>query len=197
MMREDWDLLRTFFPNDWKSLAVDTNALKGLRKDKSEEKLLRTLLIHLGCGYSLRETVVRAKRANLADLSDVALLKRLKKKSKEWLYKLCLSLFRERGLQINKRNNFHLRLFDATTVKEPGKTGSLWRIHYSIEVPSLSCDFFKLTGTEGEGTGESFRQFPMKKDDYIVKQIRFSKNLHTPGPLFRGEIRSPLYQEGI
>ncbi|WP_347275127.1 IS4 family transposase [Candidatus Kuenenia sp.] len=167
MMKEDWDLLRTFFPNDWKSLAVDTNALKGLRKDKSEEKLLRTLLIHLGCGYSLRETVVRAKRANLADLSDVALLKRLKK-SKEWLYKLCVSLFRERGLQINKRNNFHLRLFDATTVKEPGKTGSLWRIHYSIEVPSLSCDFFKLTGTEGEGTGESFRQFPMKKDDYII-----------------------------
>lgn len=167
MMNEDWDLLKTFFPNDWKSLAVDTNALKGLRKDKSEEKLLRTLLIHLGCGYSLRETVVRAKHANLADLSDVALLKRLKK-SKEWLYKLCLSLFRERGLQIDKRENFHLRLFDATTVKEPGKTGSLWRIHYSIEVPSLSCDFFKLTGTEGEGSGESFRQFPMEKNDYII-----------------------------
>lgn len=165
-MNEDWDLLKTFFPNDWKSLAVDTNALKGLRKDKSEEKLLRTLLIHLGCGYSLRETVVRSKRANLADLSDVALLKRLKK-SKEWLCKLCLSLFRERGIQVNKRENFHLRLFDATTVKEPGKTGSLWRIHYSIEVPSLSCDFFKLTGTEGEGTGESFRQFPVKKGDYI------------------------------
>ena len=79
MMNEDWDLLKTFFPNDWKSLAVDTNALRGLRKDKSEEKLLRTLLIHLGCGYSLRETVVRAKCANLADLSDVALLKRLKR----------------------------------------------------------------------------------------------------------------------
>lgn len=86
MINEDWDILKTFFPNDWKSLAVDTNTLKGLRKDKSEEKLLRTLLIHLGCGYSLRETVVRAKRAKLADLSDVALLKRLKK-SKEWLYK--------------------------------------------------------------------------------------------------------------
>lgn len=79
-----------------------------------------------------------------------------------------MSLFRERGIQIDKRENFHLHLFDATTVKEPGKTGSLWRIHYSIEVPSLSCDFFKLTGTEGEGSGESFRQFPMEKNDYII-----------------------------
>ena len=138
-----------------------------MRKDKSEEKLLRTLMIHLGCGYSLRETVIRAKRANLADLSDVALLKRLKK-SKEWLYSLCLSLFRERDIELDKSKNFQLRLFDATTVKEPGKTGSLWRIHYSIEVPSLSCDFFKLTKTEGKGTGESFCQFPIKKDDYLI-----------------------------
>ncbi len=91
MMNEDWNLLKTFFPNDWKNLAVNTKALKGLRKDKSEEKLLRTLMIHLGCGYSLRETVVRAKRANLA---DVALLKRLKK-SKEWLYSPIVSLKKE------------------------------------------------------------------------------------------------------
>ena len=40
---------------------------------------LGTLLLHLGCGHSLRETVVRARQAHLADLSDVALLKRLKK----------------------------------------------------------------------------------------------------------------------
>ena len=29
-------------------------ALKGLRKDKSAEKLLRVLLLHLGCGHSAR-----------------------------------------------------------------------------------------------------------------------------------------------
>lgn len=76
-MNEDWELLLSFLPSDWQGLAHDTGALKGLRKDKSVENLLRTLLIHLGCGHSLRETVVRAKKANLADLSDVALLKRL------------------------------------------------------------------------------------------------------------------------
>ena len=47
---EDWDLLVSFFPDNWRDLAVETGALRGLRKDKSPEKLLRTLLIHLGCG---------------------------------------------------------------------------------------------------------------------------------------------------
>ena len=75
-MDEDWALLSSFLPYNWQELAAETGALKGLRKDKSVENLLRTLLIHLGCGHSLRETVVRAKQANLADLSDVALLKR-------------------------------------------------------------------------------------------------------------------------
>ena len=70
---EDWAVLRSFFPDNWEALAQTTDALKGLRKDKSAESLMRTLLIHVGCGYSLRETVVRARRANLAQLSDVAL----------------------------------------------------------------------------------------------------------------------------
>ncbi len=94
---EDWNLLLSFFPSDWLRLARQSGALKGLRQDKSAEDLLRVLLLHLGCGYSMRETVVRARKANLADLSDVALLKRLRK-SKDWLFQLCRALFVERGL---------------------------------------------------------------------------------------------------
>ena len=96
-MDEDWDVLLSFLPQDWRELAQDTGALKGLRKDKTVDNLLRTLLLHLGCGHSLRETVVRARQAHLADLSDVALLKRLKK-SKGWLHALCVRLFEEQGL---------------------------------------------------------------------------------------------------
>ena len=78
-----------------------------------------------------------AWKANLADLSDVASLKRLRKSN--------------------------VRAFDATTVNEPGKAGSLWRTHYSVSLPSLACDFFKLTATEGPGTGELFRQSPIQQ----------------------------------
>ncbi len=164
---EDWDLLLTFFPDNWRDLATETGALKGLRKNRSAESLLRTLLIHLGCGHSLRETVVRAREAGLADLSDVALLKRLRK-SRDWLYALCVALFREHGIAVSAGEGFQVRTFDATTVQEPGRTGSLWRLHYSVNLPSLGCDFFKLTATEGSGTGESFTQFPIRPGDYVL-----------------------------
>ena len=84
-------------------------------------------------------TVVRARQANLADLSDVALLKRLRK-SKDWLYALCVRLFQEHGIAVATGGGFQIRAFDATTVKEPGKTGALWRIHWSVCLPSLACE---------------------------------------------------------
>lgn len=177
--QEDWDVLVSFFPSNWKELAQECRALKGLRQDKSEENYLRVLLLHLGCGFSLRETAARAKQAGLADLSDVALLKRLRK-SQGWLQALCGALFRERDLNLCQPTKYSLRLMDSTTVKEPGQTGSLWRVHYSLEFPSLVCDHFKLTATEGEGTGESLRQYPIKPGDRILADRAYcrAKDFH-------------------
>lgn len=172
-MDEDWEVLCSFLPEDWQEMAIDTGALKGLRKDKSVENLLRVLLLHLGCGHSLRETVVRARQAQLADMSSVALYKRLKK-SANWLRALCVELFQEQGMALTNDDVFQVRAFDATTVKEPGKTGSLWRIHYSVSLPSLTCDFFRITETEGQGTGESFTQFPIRDGDHILADRGYS-----------------------
>ena len=168
-MNEDWELLLGFLPPGWEALAAESGALKGLRKDKSPENLLRVLLLHLGCGHSLRETAVRARRAGLADLSSAALMKRLAKAG-PWLHSLCRALFEERGgaLSGSPEGGFEVRLVDATTVKEPGKTGSLWRLHYSVRLPSLVCDHFRLTETEGPGTGESFRRFPVERGDHLT-----------------------------
>jgi hypothetical protein len=175
-LSEDWDLLRTFFPADWEQLARTTDALKGLRQDKSADHLLRTVLLHVGCGYSLRETVVRAREAGLADLSDVALLKRLRK-CEQWLYVLAVGLWQQRGLARLPVGQRILRVVDATTVKEPGQTGSLWRIHYSLQVPSLRCDFFKVTANQGEGTGEGLWQIPVQKGEYLLADRGYSNNV--------------------
>ncbi len=172
-MTEDWPILLSFFPENWIELASETNAFKGLRKDKVAENYIRTLLIHLACGHSLRETAARAKLAELADLSDVALLGRLKK-AKDWLHALCVALFEQQGIQTDGGSDFRVRLFDATIVKEPGKTGSQWRIHYSVQLPSLNCDYFKLTAAKGRGIGESFFQYSIKKGDYIIADRGFS-----------------------
>jgi hypothetical protein len=172
VMDEDWPLLASLFPRGWRRLASETKALKGLRQDKSEENLLRTLLLHLACGYSLRETVVRARAAKLANLSDVALLKRLRK-SKEWLQALCCRLFEEAATH-QPRVEVPLRLVDSTLVKEPGQTGSLWKIHFSLRWPTLKCDYFKLTPTKGAGTGETLAQFPVRKQEHLLADRGYS-----------------------
>ena len=160
-LREGWQVLLSFLPDNWRELAASTGALKGLRKDKSPENLLRVLLVHPRCGHSLRETVVRARKAQLAELSSVALWKRLNK-SQEWLRGLCIELFRERGMELAGGEGFQARGVDGTTVKEPGRSGSLWRMHYCVRLPALACDFFRLAATHGAGTRESLCQFPVQ-----------------------------------
>lgn len=70
-----------------------------------------------------------------------------------------------------------LRVVEATVVKEPGPTGSLWRLHYSLQIPSLLGDSFELTPTQGEGSGESFRRFPVSPHDFVLGDAGYC----TPG----------------
>lgn len=173
-MDEDWDVVKSFFPKSWRWLAGRTKATKGLRKDKDPEQILRAILIHLGCGHSLRETAVRIRHSGVSELSDVALMKRLRK-SRDWLRALCTAMVRETGGPKSRRHGREYRLFDSTTVREQGATGSLWRIHYSLRVPSLRCDFFRLTPAKGEGRGDSFAGYPVAAGDYVIADRGYSQ----------------------
>ena len=41
-------------------------------------------------------------------------------------------------------------------------------MHYSLLMPALNCDFFRLIETEGAGTGESFVQFPVRAGESLL-----------------------------
>jgi len=173
LMDEDWPLLLSMMPSGWQELARETQALRGLRQDKDVSVCLRILLLHLACGYSLRETTVRARETQLADLSDVALLKRLRK-SKNWLQALCCRLLEEQATLTRPVTGVSLRLIDATVVQEPGPTGSTWRIHYSLRWPQLICDHFELTAAQGKGNGESLTHFPVQAGEHLLADRGYS-----------------------
>ena len=61
-----------------------------------------------------------------------------------------------------------MRLVDATSVKEPGQTGGQWRIHYSIRLPSLECDYFELTPTRGRKAGERMGRFALRAGEVVL-----------------------------
>src|SRR5712664_3213534 len=96
---EDWNLLLGLLPSQWQQQAVLSGASERLRGFATTSDLLRTLLLHVDKGYSLRETVVKAKAAGIAKVSDVALMKRLRK-AEGWLHGLCVALMKESGWEM-------------------------------------------------------------------------------------------------
>lgn len=164
---ENWESLLTFLPDGWDKKAKELGALVRCRRFASAEELLRILLIHLAEGCSLRETVVRAKYGGVAVISDVALLKRLKA-SGEWLRWLAAETMAgwvEKQPSSIFGRELNIRLIDGTTVEEPGSTGSNWRIHYSICLPSLRCDEVHVTSPK---VGESFKRFAIHAGDLLL-----------------------------
>src|SRR6266851_10468759 len=70
--KKNWKVLASLFPAGWQQMAWQSGAVERLRGFPSPDLLLRMLLLHVARGYSLRETVVRAKLANWTNISDVA-----------------------------------------------------------------------------------------------------------------------------
>jgi len=164
---DDWQFLLTFLPAGWQEEAKRLGAIQRSRKFEHPETLLRTLFIHLADGCSLRETAVRAKHGNIVDISDVALLKRLKAAG-AWLQWMAMGVMQK---WIEKQpaaifgDKLRIRLIDGTTVQEPGSTGSTWRIHYSILLPSLQCNEVHVTSPK---VGESFKRFTVQPGDVFL-----------------------------
>jgi hypothetical protein len=165
--KHDWDYLLTFLPDNWKGQAKESGALLRCRKFADAELLLRTLLIHLADGCSLRETAVRASHGKIVSISDVALLKRLRA-SGEWFRWMAVSLMQQ-WIDKQPTNVFNknrtIRIIDGSTIQEPGNTGSTWRLHYSISLPSLRCDEVYVTPPK---TGESFKLYQVNKGDVFL-----------------------------
>lgn len=172
---ENWQVLVSLLPNGWDRLAFRAGAVERLRGFPTAEAVLRTLLLHVGKGLSLRETALQAKLGGIANVSDVTILNRLRQ-AEGWLHRLCQELAEENGLSFPAppagRN---VRLLDGTVVKEPGRTGSGWRIHYSLQIPTLCCDHLEVSSVRGSGTGEKLQRFPARSGDLVLADRGFCK----------------------
>jgi IS4 transposase len=166
-LESEWALVTRFLPEGWQELARAHGALRRTRGIKDADTLLRLILLHVAAGLSLRQTVVRAKNAGLAEITDVALLKRLRA-SEPWLRAMTEQMLKRTrfGQDLNPQwGNRRVRVVDATTVQEPGATGTSWRVHYGLQLPSLECDFFEVTDVTG---GETFKRLPVQPRDLVL-----------------------------
>ena len=171
LVASDWDIVKGLLPKDWEVGARQCGALRRCRNVKNAETLLRLIFLHVAGGLSLRQTVVRAKALGWVTLSDVALLKRLRA-SANWLESLCLGLGRPwdwpADLALHGRR---WRIVDATTAQEPGATGIDWRVHYVVQLPTLTCDFVSVTDVRG---GETLCRIPVQAGDVLLGDRGYS-----------------------
>lgn len=160
---DDWAVVCRFLPAGWEQAAREQGALKRARGIADAATLLRVLLVHLADGCSLQETAVRVRQAGWCKISSVALFKRLQA-AEQWLRWMAERLWRVRSEPVSA-NSYRIRAVDATTVQEPGSTGTDWRVHYVIDLTNLQCDHFELTDVHG---GETFKRIPVASGDLML-----------------------------
>jgi hypothetical protein len=172
LLDEEWDFLTELLPEDWREQARTTGALRRARGIGNADALLQLILMHTATGLSLRQTVMRAQQQSIADISDVALLKRLRS-SEPWLRWLTSQMTELGEIEIVDRMRLgcRIRVVDATTVQEQGGAGTNWRVHYTLCLPDLSCDFFELTDEHG---GESYQRIPVQPKDLLLADRGYS-----------------------
>lgn len=165
--------------------AYDTGAFQRPRAVASAVGLLRLILAY--CKKGLRSTAGWASSVGLAELSDVALLNRLRKCG-GWLTLLvgqtlaCEALVASRGRVI--------RLIDGTSVPKAGaaakKTNKLWRIHSAFELPAERFSHVELTDARphpGGGRRDLHRRPRLHAARPHRDRVRGGRRCRDPGRL--------------
>lgn len=173
----EWAALLTLLPEDLEESAYQSGALLRRREVQSASALIRLAMAYAVEGKSLRQTVAWAHAAGVADMSDVALLKRLKACSR-WLGVVLTRMLAERTRSLSRRYpGLRIRLLDATTVSRRGSTGTDWRIHLGYDLGALVIDHVEVTDARG---GETFARHPVGAGELVIGDAGYAhrKGIH-------------------
>lgn len=165
----DWQLVKSLLPPAWQAKAHELCALQRQGILGDPDILLRVLLAHVARGLSLAETAVRVQEAGWGQVSAVALWKRLRA-SEQWLRFLSQSFFERLG-HLASVSTGRLLAVDATIVREPGATGSLWRVHWMVELANLQCQHYELTDAH---QAETLCRYPLCPGDVVLADRGYS-----------------------
>ena len=161
---QDWEQVEHLLPDDLETSASAMGALVRRRGIRRAIDLLRIILAYSICDWSLRLVGAWCVLMGIANVSDVALLNRLRN-SVHWLGHLIVRLLQRRQLRLLPKAGLRLRIVDAATVSKPGSKGTDWRVHLSLDLEHLCLDGIEVTDAHG---GESLARFPGRPGEIKV-----------------------------
>lgn len=166
----------SLFNRDWQSIVARLGGAKKLdasaratkaflrpREIRSAIDLLRMILAYCLGERGLRLTAAWATSVGLVDISNVALLYRLRQCG-GWLALLVGEALSAAAPKASRGRL--IRIVDATTVAKAGpsarKENHLWRIHGAFDLPRERFGHFELTDQKG---GETLDRIPVVKGE--------------------------------
>jgi hypothetical protein len=164
MVQSEWDYVLGLLPRDLARSAWAHGVILRRRQVQSAAALLRLVLGYALCDWSLRATAAAAERMGFGRLSDVAVLKRLRRCG-PWLARVTAQVLARQQGPLDAVPGLRMRLVDATTISRPGSRGADWRIHAGYDAARGCFDELVLTDVHG---GETLRRYPLQSGDVLV-----------------------------
>jgi hypothetical protein len=168
LFAEDWrNVIRMLGGADaLEASAKATKAFVRARVIGSAVDLLRLVLAYCLGERGLRSTTGWAASIGLVDISNVALLYRLRQCG-EWLAVLVGHVLATAAPAASRGRL--IRIIDATTVPKAGslakRKNRLWRVHGAFDLPSERFGFLELTDEKG---GETLDRIPVVKGEIRI-----------------------------
>lgn len=139
-------------PEELDTSARNAGALTRRREIRDAATLLRLGLAYGPGGMSLREVTAWAQLHDVATLSDVALLKRLRNAA-DWFGILAAQTLAVRAAVTGCTSGKRLRLVDGTAISAPGGGSAEWRLHMGYD--PHTCQFTDFELTDSRPTAET------------------------------------------
>jgi Transposase DDE domain len=168
LVNEDWAkvVARLGGPKALDVTARETKAFVRPREIANAVDLLRLILAYCLGERGLRLTAAWATSVGLVDISNVALLYRLRQCG-DWLALLVGQVLSAAAPKASRGRL--IRIIDATTVPKAGKdarkSNQLWRIHSAFDLPRERFGHFEVTDQQA---GETLDRIPVVKGEIRI-----------------------------
>jgi len=153
-------------PAGYEQSCFDTKAIERKREIKSPVDLMRLCLLYLVGGYSLLEISVISKALDIAKINDSGFLERFAK-CREWFSRIVQQVVPKALIDYPKSKlleQYCIVAVDASDVKEKGRSGRIFKLHYVINLFNMCAAAFKITNQK---VGETLLNFTLK-DNWLV-----------------------------
>jgi hypothetical protein len=168
LVTQDWEsvVARLGGAEMLNATAHETKAFLRARVIDSAVDLLRMILAYCLGERGLRSTAAWATAVGLVDISNVALLYRLRQCG-DWLAVLVGQVLAANAPEASRGRM--IRIIDATAVAKPGTAAKqhneLWRVHSAFDLPHERFGHFELTD---QREGETLDRIPVVKGEIRI-----------------------------